>query len=263
MRKGLVTLFIFLTFLTIGCSSIKNENAIYATYSYEKEVIEAKAQSVENMIKEKMSFSLLMYTEQCNYCQKAKENLNQVIKDFGFTFYQIEMYNSSIDYLNEKLPDYYSKNDSYPFLYIINRGEISYKSKVEDLTNISNFKKMVKSYSKQTSMTTITKIESYNDYKTKSKDYVIYCFDSSRLDGNKTFDSYIYEAASKSKKNILIIDKMTAKSELISQIYKDYSLTENDTFDILSSSIDGQIKTTLRYLSESGSNISEFVKSYF
>ena len=58
---------------------------------------------------------------------------------------------------------------------------------------------------------------------------------------------------------MLIIDKMTAKSDLISEINKEYS----EGFDILSIYSFGQIKTTLRYASESGSNIDNFIASYF
>ena len=263
MRKSLFTLIGVASLLFTGCSSVKNKNAIYTFNSYEKEVIELKATSVENMINENYSFSILMYTEQCSYCNKAKENLSKATSELGFATYQIEMYSTSINYLSEKLPDYYSTEDTYPFLYIINKGQVSYKSKVEDVTNLSNLKKLMKSYSINTNMTVLTKLESYIEYKNANKEYMLFTYDSSLVDEQNIYSNFLFPMAAKSNKKLLIIDKTTAKIELISKIYEDYSVSLNDTFDILSTTIDGQIKTTLRYSSESGSNISEFVKSYF
>ena len=263
MRKSLITLLGISSLLFTGCSSIKNENAIYAFNSYEKEVIELKAQSVENMINENYSFSLLMYTEQCSYCTKAKENLSKVTSELGFASYQIEMYSGSINYLSEKLSDYYSTSDSYPSLYIINKGQLSYKSQPGDLTNYSNLKKLIKSYSIKTNTTILTTLESYNEYKVANKEFMLFTYDSSLKDEQKVYSYFLYPMSAKSSKNLLIIDKMTAKTELISKIYEDYSISFNDTFDVLSTTFDGQIKTTLRYTSESGSSINDLVKSYF
>ena len=263
MRKSLITLLGISSLLLTGCSSIKNENAIYAFNSYEKGVIELKAQSVENMINENYSFSLLMYTEQCSYCTKAKENLSKVTSELGFASYQIEMYNGSINYLSEKLSDYYSTSDSYPSLYIINKGQLSYKSQPGDLTNYSNLKKLIKSYSIKTNTTILTTLESYNEYKVANKEFMLFTYDSSLKDEQKVYSNFLYPMSAKSSKNLLIIDKITAKTELISKIYEDYSISLNNTLDVLSITFDGQIKTTLRYTSESGSSINDLVKSYF
>ena len=263
MRKGLFTLLLSSTALLSGCKSVKNENAIYSIMNYEKEVIELKAESVNLMISEKYSFVLLMYSEGCSSCIKAKENLTKVTKDLGFATFQIEMYDASIQYLSENHPNLFNANNSYPFIYVFNEGSVPYKSKLNDLKNATNMKKMIKSYSIETNITTMTQIDSYNKYKSNNSEYMLFTYDSSVSDEKEVYRNHLYPSAATSSKKLLIIDKMTAKSELISEIYKDYGLSGEDGFDLLSTTIDGQIKTTLRYGSESGSNINNFVTSYF
>ena len=263
MRKGLLSLLICSSVLFSGCKSVKNENAIHSIMSYEKEVVELKAESVSHMIDERYSFILLMYTEACSSCTKAKDNLSKVSKDLGFATFQIEMYDASIKYLSEHHPQLFNVDDSYPFLYVFDEGSVPYKSKYDDLNNSTNLKKLIKSYSNETKITNMTKLESYNEYKTNNSEYMFFTYDSSVLDEKQVYINYLYPLAMSSNKKLLIIDKMTAKNDLISKIYKDYGLSDDDSFDLLSTTTDGQIKTTLRYSSESGSNISNFVTSYF
>ncbi len=263
MGHGIKILLLTLPVLISGCGSIKNEKAIYSTMSYEKEVIELKAESIEHMINNKYSFALLMYTEQCSYCEKAKENIDKATKELGFTLYQIEMYTASINYLCEKLPDYYKTNDNYPFMYIIKDGAISYKSSTKDVSDYSNMKRMLKSYSSKTNIITLAKDESYVNFKKENKSFILFTYDSSSKQENNLYSKSLLSAAINSNKNVLIIDKNTAKRPLFDLICSDYSISDGQSFDILSAVIDGQIKTTLRYTSESGSNITDFIDSYF
>ena len=259
MQNRLITLLSCFSFLLSGCSSFKNENAIHSIMNTEGSVIELKAENLEYMINQQYSFSVLLYTDKCSYCTKAKENLTKLSESSGYAFYQIEMYSASINYLSEKLPTYFSSEDVYPFMYIFNQGNISYKTSVEDLTNMTNLKKMTRSYLIDTSIMNLTSLEYYNVYKKDHSSYLLFAFDSSQKDEKDIYAKYIYSRAIQKDKNVLIIDKMTAKSDLISEINKEYS----EGFDILSIYSFGQIKTTLRYASESGSNIDNFIASYF
>ena len=259
MQKRLFALLSCLIITVTGCDSIKNENAIHSIMNNEGQVIELKAETVEHMINEKYSFSLLMYTNNCSYCEKAKENLAKLASKDGYATYQIEMYSASINYLSEKLPDLYKVEDTYPFMYFINEGKVSYKSKVEDLIQYTNLKKLIKAYSISTSITNLTTLDYYNIYKKDHAGYLLYTYDSSIIDEKDIYSLYVFPRAVKTDKNVLIIDKKTAKSDLISEIKEVYG----DGFDILSIYSFGKIKTTLRYSNESGSSIDNFISSYF
>ena len=267
MSKKLLTLLTLPCLLFASCKSVKNENAIYSIMNYEeKDMIELKAESVEFMIKEKYSFPLLMFTTQCTYCDKAKENLAKISDDLGIAIYKVEMFTASIDYLVEKLPDYYSVNDSYPFLYFIKEGNVSYKASADELTNLTNAKKMFKSYTINTNIYTVTEKSSYESFKNVNKEYFVFTYDSSVLDEQQIYSKYIFSQAFKSNKKLLIIDKKTAKSDLIAEIYQDLDLSTDDQFDILSyqSSIEGKsVQDTIKYSSETDAKIREFISSYF
>ena len=259
MQKRLITLLIILSFTIAGCGSMKNEKAIHSIMNDESDVIEVKAETVEYMFKEKYSFSILMYSNNCSYCEKAVDNLKSIKGELNYSLYQIEMYIASIEYLSDKLPNYYSSNDSYPFLYVVKEGEVSYKSKIEDLTNYTNLKKMIKAYSIDSNITTLTGLGSYQKYIKNHEEFLLYTYDSSLLDEKDIYSSYLYSKAINASKNLLIIDNKTAKSELIAKINEEYG----DGFDILSINSQGKTKTTLRYYSESGSEIDIFIASYF
>ena len=235
MERKLLALLSFVPLHLTSCNSVKNENAIYAIMNgNENDVIELNAESVEYMINEKYSFPLLMYTNQCSYCEKAKENLSTLSKKLGIAAYQIEMYTASINYLSEVFPDYYSKEDSYPFLYIIKEGEITYKSSTSDLTDAFNLKKLLKSYTIETKIYTATDVDNYYRFK-GNHEYVIFTYDSSTYELHHLYSKYLFSIA-KTRANgnpILIVDKKTANRELFDAICQDLSISEDEPFDIL------------------------------
>ena len=259
MQKRLLLLFSSLCLSLTGCGSIKNENAIHAIMNNEGQVIELKATSLEYMIKQKYSFPVLMYTEQCSYCAQAKENLSKLATKSNYAFYQIEMFEASIEYLSSILPNYFSSSDTYPFIYLFNEGNISYKSKVNDITNYTNLSKMMKSYLIDTKIESITTLDQFNAYKKVNQEYLLFTYDSSVKEEKYIYSNYLYSASIKSNKNVLIIDKMTAKSDLINQINHELE-GEFNKLSIYSSS---KIKTTLNYASSSGNEIETFIASYF
>lgn len=140
----LTTIALFLT----GCNSIKNENAIYAINNYDKQVISLSAKSITNMVKEKFSFNLLIYTESCSYCNTAKENIDKVQKQINYAIYELEINEGTLDYLIEELPSVFNREQIYPCLYIIDKGEVSYIAQYNELMNSSQIKKMNLTYLK-------------------------------------------------------------------------------------------------------------------
>lgn len=266
MSKKLLPALLSLFVLIPGCKEIKNEKAIYSVMNEEKQVIEVKAESVEYMINQKYSFTLLMYTEQCSYCEKAKDNYSKVCNEYGFASYQIEMFAGSIEYLSSKLPAYFSTNQTYPSLYILREGQISYKSNVEDVTDYSNFKKMIKSYSIKTNISTVTTIEGCQNYTENHDSFLLFAYDSSKEEQHYLYLKYLFPAAAKSGKYLLIIDKNTADSHFIIYIYGKLSLTPDEPFAVLQMINQDEKKTAdslLKYQSAADEEISNFITSFY
>lgn len=259
MKKGLFSLLFCLIPLVAGCSSVKNENAIHTMMNDEIDVINLKADSVEYMINHKFSFVLLLYTSSCSYCSSAKDNLNKLKKEYNYALYQIEMFSASIEYLSEKLPSYFKMDDSYPFIYIINKGNISYKSNVNDLTNYAKMKKMINSYSRESSVYNFTTINSFDAFVKKNNRFLLFTYDSSLKEISYDYDRYTLDKAIELKKNVVFVDKFTAKSELSVEISNYY----NSSFMSLTVIELGQKKTTLDYNIASGSEVKNFIDSYF
>ena len=259
MQNRLITILSCFSFILCGCSSLHNENAIKAIMNYEGQAIEIKAESLDYMIKQKYSFPVLMYTEQCSFCMRAKENIAKYADENGYAIYQIEMYTAPIEYLSNQFPDYFSTENPYPFMYFFNNGNVSYKTSIEDLINYTNFKKMMRSYLIDTNIANLTDLEYYNAYKKDHESYLLFIYDSRVNEEKEIYSKYIFNSSIKTNKNVLIIDKRTANGALTEEIRKEYG----EGFDILSIYSFGQIKTTLRYASASGLEISDFINSYF
>ena len=248
--------------LLTSCSSIKSENAIRVFNNYEEEPIEISAQTVEYMIKEKYSFPLLMYTESCSTCVKAKETINKLVKSTHTAIYKIEMFYAVEQYLSIMLPDYFSISDYYPKFYLFNEGNVSYNFKIDDLVNYTSLSRIYKSNTINTKISTLSSINEYQDYKSKHKEYLLYIYSSNQLDEQDVYINYLYTEASKSNKNTLIIDQFSAKTDLISYISEEFNLAD-DELSILSIIENGQIKTTLNYRNQSGDDINNLIQVFF
>lgn len=202
-----------------GCNNgAKNERAIISFNSYEHEVVNLDANQIEYMVNNNYSFPLLTYTEECSACIKARNTLNEVMKDIKYASYEIEMSRNTVDSLSTTLPDIFSKEDIYPALIFIKDKKISYKSPLETLTNAGSLKKLLNAYSLDTNITTLTYETSFNEYKEAKKNFLVYTFDSSSSDSLNIYQNYIKTYCFKNDKNMLFIDKSAANMPLISEI---------------------------------------------
>lgn len=252
---GLITTILALT----GCGSVKNQNAIQSMMSDEKEVINLKAEAVDYMINHKFSFAILMYTDQCSYCNTAKENLLKLKKESNYALYQIEMFEAPINYLTNKLPNYFKVDDTYPFMYIIKEGEISYKSSINDITDYANLKKMINSYSTKTNAYHLTDSNAFNDFKKANNSFLLFTYNSFSFNDTENYYKYIFKRSLETNKKVVFVDKYATKSELIVDISNYYSSVFS-TITIIESS---QKKTTIDYKVASGSEVTDFIESYF
>ena len=259
MKSKFVPLLITSLSLLSGCNNLKNENAVIATNNLEKAPIELTARNLEYLVKQNYSFPLLTYTEGCSTCQIAKDNLKTTAKQVNYSLYQIEMYQSNIDYLVSNLPNLFTRNDYYPSLYIIDNGKISYKASYSDLQNQGNLKKLINAYSINSNIYTLSSLEKYNSFTNKNQNFLLYTYSSDEYDEASFYSQKLLPLASKSDKKTLIIDKCTSKTELITKIDQNI----NDSKYSITVFENGQIKTTLDLLNQSGDNITDLLLSFF
>ena len=258
MKRKIFALLLTTIALT-GCKSIKNESAYKAINNYEHQVIEINAQSLKYMIEQKMSFPVLLYTEQCSFCERAKNNVSKLSKELNYAFYQIEIYSQNKQYLVNELPSYFKMDDTYPSLCILNSGNISYKSKAVDVINYSPFKRIINAYHLESKITTLTNFESFKDYRNEKEDFLLFSYDSHSSEDKMIYSNLIYPLASKSNKNTLIIDERTVNSAFFDEIDDSY----NSNFSSLTVYENGQIKTTLDYAVQDGQAVKELIFSFF
>lgn len=255
-------IFYLLPLLLTGCHNIKNQDAIYSINVLDNSPIELLADNVINLIEEKYSFPLLIYTSQCGYCDSAKENINKYVNEYKIAIYQIEIYDKSLSYLNERLPNYFPMDGAYPVLFILNKGIISYKSKINDLTNYSNFKKLMNAYLLESNLIATSNLDSFKEYQKDNLDYLLFIYNSSQKEEKFIYQKYIYPNLKIKNKNIVILDYFLLNTNFIDEIKQLFEI-ENDDINLLSIVEKGEIKTTLSYLGQSDSEIQLLVDTFF
>ncbi len=261
MKRNFFLLLLSSLIALSGCSkNIKNENAVVSFNSYEHEVIDLNFRQLEYMIEQNYSFPLLMYTEDCSSCLTAKENLAEVAKDIKYQTYEIEMDGATSKYLSENYPDLFSVNDIYPSLSIINNKTISYKSPLESLNNQLSLKKLLKAYSLDTNITTLTTFDSYLEYKSAKKDFLVYAYYIDEEDTSFIYHEYLLPACLKSNKNVLIINKSIAEFDLFYEI-ESISRNANESFIIYE---DKEVKSVLENPSTlDGQLVQDYLFTFF
>lgn len=262
MKKKLITL-ILSSISLLACSNIKNDGAIYNLKVANDLPVELEASSVDYLLDNHFSFTLLCYTSDCLTCIEAKNNIDQYIKESHSLIYEIEMNVRARNYLIEEQSSLFSQSSTYPVLFIINEGILNYTIRATDLTNYTSLTRKINNNLYDTTATYINDLESYQTYIRKNQNYLLFTYDSSSLTANSVFEKYIYPRLNNSNKNICIIDKNTANSPLITLISDNYQLSIESEFDILSIIENGQIKTTVDYLSCGGEDITILLDSFF
>ena len=259
MKKKIYGLLVSTFILLTACSSIKNKDAIKAINNIDHEPINLKADSVINMVKEKFSFSLLMYTESCSYCEKAKDNYKSLSNKLNYSLYMTVINEETKQYISNNIPTIFDGSEAFPSLFIFDNGSISYKASYDDLLDLNKFQKLLKAYSIDTNISTTNNLSGYKDYQSKYQEYLLFTYDTGKYNKENVYEKYLFTRASSSDKNTLIIDKNAAKPDLLSEIYK-YHQTDKCIFSIIEN---GKIKTTLEYENQSGSLIKELLISFF
>ena len=272
MKRPLFIIFLS-SLLLIGCNQnsegqssgggIKNKAGIYSPSVRDCSTIEVKATTVEYMINSKYSFHLLMYTEDCSYCEKANENTEEIIKWTGFAIYKIEMFEGSISYLANAFGEYFSANDSYPALLTFKDGELTFKANTNDITDLASYKRYINANTYKVNINTVITKDGYNSFNQGSLKYLLYTYSSSEQNAKDIYFEHIFPHAYKAFDATIIIDISLSNSDLIAQIREDFNLSENETIDLLSTHNVDNTKTTLRYSQESDSNIDNLLTSFF
>lgn len=258
MKRRLSLLPLIIAVTLTGCNSLKNKDAFYATNNLDKTVIQLNPFSMEYMVKEKYSFSVLLYTDQCSYCDTAKENLYKCQEEISYSLYKLEIYNSSLKYLKEKLPDLFNEL-SYPLLYIFNEGQLTYKSEYSDLSNLASLKKLINAYHLDSNIYTTNETKRFNSFIKNKRDFLLYTYDSKVLDEKDIYSNCLFPLAKQSSKNTLILDKNTANEELFEEILEKYKINQSQ-FVIFENA---QIKTAIDYSSISGEEINNLLVSFY
>ena len=259
MKNRFTFILLTIPLLICSCSEIKNDNAIHSPMSLDNEPIELTAKSVNYMINNDYTFSLFLYSSTCGLCENAVENIDRYTKESHYTFYKIEMFETAIEYLSDKQSNYFSSSLSYPLLYIFDKGELTYTMDGNTLNNYTNFTRIIRPQLIATNIFTVTKLQPFMDKYYNDEEFLLYTYDSSELNNKDIYNSHIYQRAIKSCKNLVIVDKYTAKSDLF------YYILDNCTsswFSLIHIN-QGEIKTTLGYDSASGDEINILLDSFF
>ncbi len=248
-RKLIHTLLCVFATILSGCSSrvVKNENAHYAFSSYEHEALEINANTVKYMLDNDFSFSLFMYTEACSSCQKGKELIDEYVKKNPYQIYQIEMETNAVNSL-EKYSDVF-KGLSYPTLMCFNQGKLTYTITSKSFKNYTGLKKVLSPQMIETDIYTLNKKENLNAFINEREYFLTFTYDSFASNCKEAFN-YFYSKAKTGAGTTLILDKSAFDSSI--------DLTDNSL--ILFEN--GQIKTTVNYLSDDG-NYKLLIDSFF
>lgn len=259
---------LFVPFLLIGCVSLvscekaKSKTAIFSMITSQEELLEVDAKTVEFMINNKYNFNLLMYTQSCSYCEKALESAQLEQNRYNLAIYALEMNQASIAYLTENLPSLFSKDDIYPAMYLFADGKISYKIDYNNLTSQKSLHRVLYPELRLSTLVTFTGEQGFMYALNENTTALVYTYDSSSKNDIGSLTKKVIETGLRSDVYYTVFfDKFAVKSPLISDFYQYTGFTEDSAFDYLFIVEDGQIKTTVRYLSADGNQIDSFLNS--
>ena len=252
------------TLLFSSCAHIKKNSNAYASFNkYNHEITEITAKTLEYMIDRKMGFSVLLYTENCSSCAKAKDNLKDIAEVTNYSLYQIEMNSASISYLCSAFPTLFNTNGIYPSMYLFNGEGLTYTSSYIEVTDKAKLKNLINAYNYETGVYVIDDLDSYNSFKSTQNDYFFYTYSSLEKDKTFAYEKTTISEALNSDKTCLLIDKYASKSELISEICKEFNLSTTDDFTIISVVKNKEKITTLNYSVASDDDVYNLLNSFF
>ena len=245
-----------------SCQKMKSENAFFTLMSEEEHLQQIDAKEVEHLIQNEFSFCLLMYTENCSYCEKALESSEAIQNMIGCCVYTVEMDQPTISYLSSSMPSLFCVNDTYPMMYLINEGKISYKIDYEPLKNYKSLQRVLYPQIYPSDIFQIQGEQSFNRLLHEGTIALVCTYDSSTHNNISSLVKKVYDYGHRSEDYwAIFIDKNTLNTGLISSFCDLYSIELDETFDYLFTVNKGERKTTVRYLSDDGNQVDQLLNT--
>ena len=261
MNKKLLSLLFITPFLFSSCTNgLKNEKAYKAINNLDNIEIKIDSVSLKYMVNHKYSFPVLLYTEDCSYCSKARDNLAAYNQERPYGVYTIEMNSSVLSELTSFNKELFPTNMSFPVMYNFNNGELTYSIGPTDLIDYRSFDNKLTAQLLDSNISTFTTTETFNSYNIKQDSFLLYIYNSSNNSNNTIYEDKIYPLAKDSNKNTLILDEKYCNSALLSKISLLYNL---DKLDVLAIIENRQKKTAIKYDTASGNSIDNLLNSFF
>ena len=262
MKKIVSLLFVISSICFSSCQKVKSDTAIFSMSTHRGELQVLTAQQAGYMIKNEFNFNLLLYTEGCSYCEKALESAYEVQIRYDYAIYKLEMNAAAYSYFLTTFPSLFKQDDIYPALYLFSEGKISYKIDYETLQNYKSLARVMVPQLYSSRILCFQDCDAFEYYFNEATNALVYAYDSSRDDNNGQLTQKIINYGGKPSDYFTIFfDKNTANSTLISKFYQYTGLSNESTFDYLLLLENGQIKTTVRYLSADGNQIDNLLDS--
>lgn len=249
MKKNLAFIVVLLpTLLLNGCNKPIHEHAIKVTNSPNEELVSLTAAGVEQMIKTKQTFPLLIYSSTCVSCEIADGYIAEYRSNNPVTLYRIEA--SYISELKVKLPEYFGGEFYTPDMFIFEKGVLTYKFTPSKFVNYSDFKAEANKIFLHSNITYRQKDFDLNKELTTSENLLVFVNDLEDEEAMNFYSEHFFELASNSNKNTLVLDYDSSLPSFadINQ-HKMYVYEE------------GKLKETYDYVTDSLSSIN-FINSY-
>ena len=261
--KKLLTALLVLTSTTLSaCQKIKSDNVMFSLNTAEEQLIEINAQTLEYMIKNEFNLNVLCYTQYCSYCEKALDSAYEEQNRIDCLIYKIEMNQANTEYLINNLPDIFDAKNIYPSMYLFKEGKLSYTIDYNKLQNYKSLHRVLYPQLYSSKMIMMYSEDRFGYALNEATTALVYTYDSSRADSNGELVKKIIDVSTKeSDYYTVLIDKNVAETGLISKFYNYTGFNDDGSFDYLSIIEHGQIKTTVRYLSDDGSQVDNLLKS--
>ena len=262
MKKLLFTTLLISAITLSGCQKAKSETAIISLMSKAEDLHYVSAKTVEYMIKNDFNFNLLLYTENCSYCEMALESAREEQSRANIRIYALEMNKTSIDYLCDSLPSLFTRDDAYPEMRLFSEGKISYKIDYSPLQNYKSLHRVLFPQVYPSKLWAIYEEESFNSLLHEGTTALIYTYDSNSESNVKELTKKVIDYGYRSNDYFTIfIDKNAVKTGLISRFYQYTGFSDDGQFDYLFVLQNGQRKNIVRYLSADVNQIDYLLNS--
>lgn len=261
-RKLLVTLLLTSLMGITSCDKPMHESAIFVSFSAEYTIVSLSVKGVTQMIETKQTFPLLVYNSTCANCEIAHNYINRYRESHNFTFYQVELTTDSVNALNSKFSEVFSKDFVVPDMFIFDKGELTYTFTPSKMVNYSDFASEANRLLKrsniiniQTDMFLTARVSDFNNYNTE---FAIFVNDFVNNDAMNFYSETVFDLAANSKKPTIVVD---IYDDGIAQALEGLGISGTDYHKFVTFE-DGKIKEECNYISNSSSSIS-VIKNFY